>query len=90
MNERNIKFFSQNNGFEILYSFITNLPKIVSSNEIKAQNIQNESEIQFLCDVENNFKIALAELSLWFIRDYLIYNEDGLKNMGVNLKYNLK
>ena len=45
---------------------------------------QNESRIQFICDVENNFKIELTDLSLWFIREYLIYNEDGLKNMSVS------
>ncbi|ORX46401.1 hypothetical protein BCR36DRAFT_585219 [Piromyces finnis] len=85
VNERNIKLFSQNNGFEILYSILLNPPKLVDSDELGIQS-QNESRIQFICDIENNLKIELTDFSLWLIREYLIYNEDGLKNMNLIVK----
>jgi len=67
-----------------LYLLLLNLPKLTLSDNIGIP-IQNESGVQFIYDVESNFKISSSDLCLWLIREYLIYNEDGLKNMGVSI-----
>jgi len=69
-----------------LYSLLLNLPKLILTPSIGIP-IQNESGAQFICDVENNFKISSSDICLWLIREYLIYNEDGLKNMGVKYQF---
>ena len=71
-----------------MYLLLLNLPKLTLSDNIGIP-IQNESGVQFIYDVESNFKISSSDLCLWLIREYLIYNEDGLKNMGVSTKKNI-